>query len=140
MAIATRVTRLVGDGFDLSLEWRGDYLRAQVDGPKDSFEISLAYWMAVAQACHDRAADRLLVVENLAEAGRPIDLERLIDAIVALGFRDIRVAFVDLVESHLKAMEHGEILARERGIVGRVFGREDEAERWLRHGLDLGRS
>ena len=78
---------------------------------------------------------RVLVVENIAEAGQPIYLEQLIDAIVALGFRDIRVAFVDLFEAHLKAMEHGEILARERGIVGRVFGREDEAERWLRHGI-----
>jgi hypothetical protein len=77
----------------------------------------------------------VLVVENISQAGQSIDLERLIDAIVALGFRDIRVAFVDLVEAHMKAMEHGEILARERGIVGRVFGREDDAERWLRHGI-----
>jgi hypothetical protein len=76
-----------------------------------------------------------LVVENIAEAGEPIELERLIDAVVALGFHDIRVAFVDLIEAHLKAMEYGEILARERDIVGRVFGREDEAERWLRHGI-----
>jgi hypothetical protein len=42
------------------------------------------------------------------------------------------------MQSHLAAMEHGEILARERGIVGRVFGDEGEAERWLRHGEDLG--
>lgn len=128
-----------GDGFRLRIESRGDYLRAQVDGPRDSFAISLAYWTAVAQACRERGARRLLVVENLAESGRPIDLERLVDAIVALGFRDVRVAFVDLVEAHLRAMEHGEILARERGVVGRVFGREDEAERWLRHGLELDR-
>lgn len=106
-----------------------------MDGPHDSFEISLGYWTEVARACHARQVERLLVVENIAEPGQPIDLERLIDAIVALGFRDIRVAFVDLVESHLKAMEYGEILARERGIVGRVFGREDDAERWLRHGI-----
>jgi hypothetical protein len=77
----------------------------------------------------------VLVVENLQQPGQAVELERLVDAIVALGFRDIRVAFVDLLDSHLQAMEHGEILARERGIVGRVFAREDEAERWLRYGV-----
>lgn len=121
----------------LRLENRGDYLRAQVDGEHDTFEISLAYWTEIAQACHARGARRVLVVENIAEAGDPLILEGLIDAVVALGFRDIRVAFVDLMQSHLAAMEHGEILARERGIAGRVFGDEGEATRWLRHGADL---
>ena len=131
------VSTIFGKGFDLRLESRGDYLRAQVDGLSDSFEISLAYWTAISQACHARKARRVLVVENILEAGDPLMLETLVEAIVALGFRDIRVAFVDLMQSHLAAMEHGEILARERGIVGRVFGDEGEAERWLRHGEDL---
>ena len=121
----------------LRLDHRGDYLRAQVDGERDGFEISLAYWTEIAAACHARGTRRVLVVENIQEAGDPLMLEGLIDAIVALGFRDIRVAFVDLIQSHLAAMEYGEILARERGIVGRVFGDEGEADRWLRLGEDL---
>jgi hypothetical protein len=132
------IEKVSGKGFELRLESRGAYLRAQVDGLHDSFEISLAYWTAIAQACHERKVTCLLVVENILEAGDPLMLESLVEAIVALGFRDIRVAFVDLMQSHLAAMEHGEILARERGIVGRVFGDEGEAERWLRHGEDLG--
>jgi hypothetical protein len=127
--------RIQGEDFELLLQWREDYLRAQVNGPRDSYAISLGYWTEVARACHERGAQRVLVVENLQQPGQSVDLERLVDAIVALGFRDIRVAFVDLVDAHLQAMEHGEILARERGIVGRVFAREDEAERWLRYGL-----
>lgn len=125
----------VDQRFDLQFCWRGDYLRAQVDGEHDSFEISLGYWTRIASECHLRNARRLLVVENLAETGDTLDLERLIDAVVALGFRDIRVAFVDLIDSHLAAMEHGEILARERGITGRVFADENDAVRWLRHGV-----
>lgn len=128
------MTRVEGQGFELLLQWRGDYLRAQVVGEHDDYAISLGYWTEVARACHERKAERVLVVENLQQTGREVDLERPVDAIVALGFRDVRVAFVDLVESHLEAMEHGEILARERGVVGRVFGREQEAERWLRYG------
>ena len=105
-----------------------------MDGPHDDYAISLGYWTEVARACQLRGARRVLVVENLQEPGQAVDLERLVDAIVALGFRELRVAFVDLIDSHLKAMEHGEILARERGVAGRVFAREDEAERWLRYG------
>jgi hypothetical protein len=128
------VTRIEGEGFELLLSWQGDYLRAQVNGEHDDYAISLGYWSEVARACQERGAKQVLVVENLQQTGQEVDLERLIDAIVALGFRDVRVAFVDLIDSHLKAMEHGEILARERGIVGRVFAREDDAERWLRYG------
>jgi hypothetical protein len=128
------ITRIEGEGFELLLSWQGDYLRAQVNGEHDDYAISLGYWSEVARACEERGAKQVLVVENLQQTGQEVDLERLVDAIVALGFRDVRVAFVDLIDSHLKAMEHGEILARERGIVGRVFGREDEAERWLRYG------
>jgi len=124
--------------YTLRFEHRGDYLRAQVDGEHDGFDVSLAYWSQIAAACRARGTRRVLVVENILEAGDPLMLEGLIDAIVALGFQDIRVAFVDLMQSHLAAMEHGEILARERGIAGRVFGEESEAERWLRHGEDLG--
>jgi hypothetical protein len=134
VAAATRVTRIVGEGFELLIEPRGGYLRAQVNGTKDTFEISLGYWSEISRECRERHASRVLVVENILESGDPLDLERLVDGIVALGFANIRVAFVDLIDAHLKAMEHGEILARERGIVGRVFAREDEAERWLRYG------
>lgn len=137
MALASRVTRVAGDGFDLSFESRGDYLRAQVNGPHDSFAISLGYWTEVARICRERQVERLLVVENLAQPGETVNLERLVDAIVSLGFQNVRVAFVDLIDSHLQAMEYGEILARERGIAGRVFEREEDAVRWLRHGLDL---
>lgn len=127
---------LAGDGFILTFTWHGDYLRAQVDGQHDTFEISLGYWTLIADECHRRATQRVLIVENLAEAGEAVDLPKLIDAVVQLGFREIRVAFVDLIDSHLQAMEHGEILARERNITGRVFSDEHHAVRWLRHGVE----
>lgn len=126
-----------GDGFTLTFSWHGDYLRAQVDGQHDTFEISLEYWTRIADECERRRAKRVLVVENLAEAGQDeVHLPQLVDAIVALGFHHIRVAFVDLIDAHLQAMEHGEILARERQITGRVFSDENEAVNWLRHGVE----
>ena len=78
----------------------------------------------------------MLVVENLAQLGEMLDLERMVDALVELGFREIRLAFVDLVEGHLQDMEHGEIMALERDITARVFEREQDAQRWLRYGVE----
>jgi hypothetical protein len=124
-----------GDGFVLTFSWHGDHLRAQVDGQHDTYEISLAYWTLIAEECRRRSVQRVLVVENIVEAGHTVDLAQLVDAMVALGFRDIRIAFVDLVDEHLRAMEHAEILARERDISGRVFADERDALRWLRHGV-----
>lgn len=132
------IPRIVeGDGFTMTFSSHGDYLRAQVDGQHDTFEISLGYWTMISDECRARGARQLLVVENIAEPGADaVDLPQLVDAIAALGFTHIRVAFVDLIEEHMHAMEYGEILARERNITGRVFGDEASAVRWLRHGVE----
>ncbi len=125
--------KLPGDA-KLFIEERNNYLYAEVSGPSDSFEISMAYWTAIAGQCHQRDASRLLVMERLGEYVGERDMTLMIDSIIALGFENIRVAFVDAFIEHLAIAEQGEILAMERGIAGRVFGSVQEAERWLRMG------
>src|SRR5690606_1060549 len=78
-----RTVRIEGEGFELLVEARNGYLRAQVNGSRDTLEISLGYWREIARECHERGATRLLVVENISEPGNSVDLERLIDGIVA---------------------------------------------------------
>ena len=46
---------------------RNNYLYAEVVGPVDSFEISIAYWTAIAEQCHPRGARALLVYERLGQ-------------------------------------------------------------------------
>lgn len=118
----------------LIIEDRNNYLYAEVIGPVDSFEITMAYWTAVAKQCHLRDTRRLLVLERLGEYVGERDMTVMIDAIIALGFEHIRVAFVDAFVEHLAIAEVGELLAIERGVEGRVFGSVQEAERWLRIG------
>ncbi len=118
----------------LLIEDRKNYLYAEVSGPDDSFEISMAYWTAIAEQCHQRDSSRLLVLERLGDYTGERDMTLMIDSIIALGFENIRVAFVDIFIEHLAIAEQGEILAMERGIAGRVFGSVQEAERWLRLG------
>ncbi len=118
----------------LVLEDRNNYLYAEVTGPDDNFEISMAYWTAIAEQCHLRGTKRLLVLERLGQYEGERNMTLMIDSIIALGFEHIRVAYVDAFVEDLAIAEQGEILAMERGIAGRVFGSVQEAERWLRLG------
>ncbi len=118
----------------LIFEDRQNYLYAEVSGPDDSFEISMAYWTAIADQCHKRNTKRLLVLERLGHYSGKRDMILMIDSIIELGFEHIRVAYVDAFVEDLVIAEQGEILAMERGIAGRVFGSVQEAERWLRLG------
>ena len=121
--------------FDLRFANRGDYLHAVVSGDRDSPEISLAYWRAIAAECARRGAHRLLIRDEL--PGQPNDPEqmvRLAQALRGSGLEKVRVAFHEPVIIHLRLVEHGELAMREAGFTLRVFGSEHEAELWLRYG------
>ncbi len=125
---------VAGDGFEIFFRWNGDILRAQVEGPHDSFAISLAYWTEVSDERRRRGAHRILVVENLMENGNPEETLALFEKLVELDFKGCKVAFVDRGSEQRSMHEHVAILAREHGILAGVFGEESEAVIWLRHG------
>ncbi|WP_460453315.1 hypothetical protein [Arenimonas aestuarii] len=118
----------------LVFEDRADYLYAAVTGPRDSQEISMAYWRQIAVECERRKARKLMVVENLGDYEGERNLARTVDYLFDLGMDKLQIAFVVGRIELVAHMEHGEILALERGANGRVFGSSSVAERWLRHG------
>jgi hypothetical protein len=118
----------------LVFEDRPGYLYAKVSGPRDNREISIAYWTLVAEEVQRRKARKLMVVEALGEREGEHEVPFMVDALIEMGLDKIQVAFVVNRIDILGAMEHGEILALERGANGRVFGNATVAERWLRHG------
>lgn len=122
------------DDIRLVFEDRPGFLLASVTGPRDSRAISLAYWSAIATEATLRGARKLMVVENLGDHEDGRDLPALVDALIAMGLDRYQVAFVVSRVELLAAMEHGAILAMERGANGRVFASTATAEHWLRHG------
>lgn len=118
----------------LRFEDRLDYLFAEVSGPRDSRAISTAYWQRIAARCEERKARKLMVVENLGDFEGERDMANMVDAIIAMGMGRLKVAFVIARIEEMARLEHGEILAMERGANGRVFESTALAERWLRHG------
>jgi hypothetical protein len=128
---------ITDDRFTLRFEQRSGYLFAHVSGPEDSFDITLAYWTAIAAECLRRGERQALVVDEL--AGEPAtheELEARVRSLHGTGLEDVRVAFVELVDAHVAQMEHAEILAREQGFRLRVFTSITAAEIWLRHGME----
>lgn len=127
------VTALPPD-IKLVFEDRPGYLYAAVSGPRDSHQISIAYWTLIAEQCRLRKASKVLVFENLGENEDELNVPAVVDAIFELGMEQVQIAFVVGRTEMIASMEHGEILAAERGMKGRVFGSLSEAERWLRYG------
>ena len=113
---------------------RPGFLQVTVSGPRDSQQISLAYWLRIADECRARRSSRLLVFEKLGDHEGVRDLPGLVDRLIAIGMDQLKIAYVVSHFELLAVMEHGEILALERGANGRVFGDVGSAEAWLRHG------
>lgn len=122
------------DDILIRYEDRVGYLYAEVTGPRDSHDITVAYWTQIAEQCRRRKAKKLLVVENLGDHAGERDLPAVVDFLIELGLDQLQVAFVVGRVELMSHMEHGEILALEKGANGRVFGNTTVAERWLRHG------
>jgi hypothetical protein len=120
----------------LRFEDRPGYLYAEVTGPRDSHEISTTYWQLIARQCEAQRASKLMVVEKLGEFEGERNMVSMVDAIIAMGMDRLKVAFVVGRVQEMARLEHGEILANERGANGRVFESVSLAERWLRHGVD----
>lgn len=123
-----------GEGFEVHFSLIAGVLRAQVEGLRNSFEISVGYWTRIAEERRRCGARRVLVVENLIEEGRPDQLLALFERLTTMGFDGCKVAFVDRGSEQLSLREHIAILAREHGILAAVFSEESAASLWLRHG------
>ena len=121
--------------FRIEYQRDGGLLRAHVTGVNGSLETTLDYWTALAAEVRRVAPAALLVVDDMeGEPPPPEQLELFVHAMVGMGFEGIRVAYVEAHAEQIPAVEFGEILAREQGFDARVFGNEDDARIWLRHG------
>ena len=121
-------------GFDLSLDQRDHYLFARVDGTEDTYEVSVAYWSRLRAECEARGTRRLLVLEALEGNAVPSEARQVVEALVQMGFHDIRIAYVDATED-AALLVSSEIRAAQAGVTARVFRRVDEAESWLLEGV-----
>jgi hypothetical protein len=117
--------------YSIIFEDRIEYLYVYVSGEHDSYEISRAYWLEVAEHCRRTGCKRVLIEEDIAEVVSMTDMFRLANDLPQMGFLGVRVAFFDRYAEHNELNEFGELVAVNRGLYGKIFNEIDKAKEWL---------
>jgi len=117
--------------YQLNFEERPRFLLARVSGPEDSLEVSISFWKEIAAEALRRHTTYLMVQESFPNNVSTIDMMQVASFLAELGFANIRIAFVDERRDQLDRNRLGELVAVNRGLRGKVFADEAEAERWL---------
>jgi hypothetical protein len=117
--------------YQLTFEYRPNYLYAFVTGEKDSYEISKQYWQEIAAECQKSGIKKVLIEEDIKENVSMPDMYQFASEIPQLGVFGIRVAFVDRQQDQHQLNQFGETVATNRGLFSRVFNNAAAAEQWL---------
>ena len=116
--------------YQLSIEQRPDYLYVCIEGEKDSYAISKAYWSEISLECERVKATRVMVDENLTENVSVAEMYQIASEIPGM-FLGISIAFVDRHADQADLNEFGELVAVNRGVTGKFFVDAKDAEDWL---------
>lgn len=117
--------------FELFFERRPAYLYARVAGQEDSYEISRQFWQEIADECRRLDCKKVLIVEEIVMEAPLHDVYQLASELPHMGFRGVKVAFVDRLAEDRQINEFGALVATNRGFHGQIFNDFDEAEKWL---------
>lgn len=117
--------------YQITFEFRHEYLYVYVAGMRDSYEISRQYWQEVADICAEKKIKKNLIEEDIPELVSMTEVYRLASEIPTMGFFGIRVAFVDRYTEQHDLNQFGELVAVNRGLYGKLFNDITEAEKWL---------
>src|SRR5687767_8660399 len=113
--------------YRIRFEQRPEYLYVWVEGEHDSYTISMSYWQEVARECKSRGSRRVLIDENILENVSLGEAYQVASEIPSL-FTGIAIAFYDRRAEQAHVNEFGELVAQNRGVIGRFFADIDEAE------------
>ena len=117
--------------YDLTFEVRNGYAYAYVAGEHDNLEICTAYWSEIGQKLSEHQIDKVMIVEDIPEESPLADVYDLASGLIDMGFRGVKIAFVDCYSGHQELNDFGVLVGSNRGLVGKAFSDEAEAEAWL---------
>ncbi|MCS6874069.1 MAG: hypothetical protein N2Z23_00760 [Pyrinomonadaceae bacterium] len=121
----------MGKPYEITYEYMPEYLFVIVSGDTDNFEISLQYWKEIAEECVKRGYRKVLVEERITGLSSEEDSYEVGKALAEFFPENVLVAFVDSQLEHRSINEVCEIVVRNRGFKGRIFGTLEEAHEWL---------
>ena len=117
--------------YDLKFDVRDGYLHAYVSGEHDTLEICTAYWSEIGAKLKELGLVKTMIVEDIVEESSLADVYDLASQLGDMGFRGVKIAFVDRYSSHQDQNDFGVLVGNNRGLNGRAFDNESAAEDWL---------
>ncbi|MFL6468315.1 MAG: hypothetical protein ACJ72Z_10200 [Pyrinomonadaceae bacterium] len=109
-----------------------NYLYALVHGEKYGYGVLAGFLREIAVECRKRGFEQVCIEENISATASEEDVVRIASELPDLGFRDIRMAYIDRFQDEQKEMnEMGQGVAVEQGMEVQIFNNQMEAERWL---------
>lgn len=116
--------------YKISLEDRGNYLYALVGGESLTPEIAKMYWDEIAGKCAELNKSKLLVEKDFP---KHVSAPEMLEMGVYLGeiLAGKKIAFVDRYKNE-EVNELGKVVARNEGVILRIFENVEDAEVWLK--------
>lgn len=115
--------------YKISLEDRGNYLYALVGGEMLTPEIAKMYWDEIAVKCSALERSKILIEKDFANSVSPPEM---LEMGVYLGeiLAGKKIAFLDRYKNQ-DVNELGKVVARNQGVILRIFENIEDAEKWL---------
>ena len=113
----------------IRLENRGEYLYALVGGEMLTPEIAKMYWDEIAEMCFKLNISRIMIEKEFAKSVSPPEM---LEMGVYLGkiLAEKKIAFLDKYKNE-SINELGKVVARNQGVIMRIFNNTEDAEKWL---------
>ena len=113
----------------IKLENRGEYLYALVSGNILTPEIARMYWDEIAEMCFTLEKSKIMIEKDFAKSVSPPEM---LEMGVYLGkiLPGKKIAFLDQYKNE-SINELGKVIARNQGVILRIFKNTEDAEKWL---------
>lgn len=108
-----------------------NYLYALVHSEQYGYEVLAGFLREIAEQCKARGYNQVVIEENISATASDEDVVRIASELPALGFSDIRMAYIDRFSDQSEMNEMGKEVALDHGVDVRLFSNQADADKWL---------
>lgn len=118
--------------YKIEMEDRGEYLYVVVGGEKLSPHIAKMYWDEISERCSELGKSKILIEKNFKKS---VSAPEMLKMGVYLGkiLAGTKIAFLDRYKNE-SVNELGKVIARNEGVIMKIFRNRNDAENWLTGG------
>lgn len=113
----------------IKLENRSNYLYALVGGKELSPQIAKMYWDEIAAKYNELNVRKILIEKDFSRSVTPAEMLEMANYLGKI-LAGAKIAFIDRYDNEY-INELGKVLARNEGVMMRIFEDIKDAERWL---------